>query len=264
MFDIDRDQLRKTYQLCRVGFTLLALALVLACFTSLLDLFSKFEPGLVIGIQDSPWYQWLETPITWGCLLGAALLFGRWDHVSWQRRAGLLLIMSLVDLAIWFIKKGDALGVNVGDGGSDWLLATIGITLGWGEFALLSSLTCAYLVHLGVEHARDSDKSTRSMIATGAMVWLLLFCQRTNWAAGWPLQPRGLRGLDGRLLHHGFSLIWTIALIQVTALVISAARQSSYVLEDMDREDRENDPLRSRSDPPGTLERVGAGRDDAF
>jgi hypothetical protein len=45
----------------------------------------------------------------------------------------------------------------------------------------------------------------------------------------------------------------------VTALVISAARQSTYVLEEMDREDQENDPLRSRSDPPAPLERSWAG-----
>jgi len=266
MFDIEREQLRKTYQLCRLGFIILAVALVLACFTSLLDLFGKFEPGIASWFRDSPLYHWVETPIVWGSLIGATLLWGRWDHVSWQRRSGLLLVMSLVDLAIWFIERGiergDALGVNVGDGGSEWLRYVIGVSLGWGEFALLSSLTCDYLVHLGVEHARDSDKSTRSMIATGAMVWLLLFCQRTNWAAGWPLQPRGLRGLDGLLLYHGFSLFWTITLIQVTALVISAARQSTHVLEEMDGEDRENDPLRSRSDSSPPFEAVGRERDD--
>ena len=61
--------------------------------------------------------------------------------------------------------------------------------------ALLSSLAGDYLVHLGVENARESDKLTRSMTVTGALVWLLFVCQQTNWAA-WPLaapepaQPR--------------------------------------------------------------------------
>jgi hypothetical protein len=47
---------------------------------------------------------------------------------------------------------------------------------------------------------------------------------------------------------HGFNLIYTITLIQVTALVISAARQSTVVLSEMDREDQEDDLLRPQSD----------------
>ena len=43
-------------------------------------------------------------------------------------------------------------------------------------------------------------------------------------------------------------LIYTITLIQVTALLISAVRQSSHVLEEMDREDQDHDLLRSPSD----------------
>jgi hypothetical protein len=254
MFDIEREQQRKTYQSCRLGFGILAGALILACFTSLLDLFAKFEPNVANWLDHLSLYRWCDTPIIWGSMIGATLLWGRWDHSSWQRRAGLLLLMNLADVAIWFIERGDALGLNYGDLGSEWVRHCIGITLGWGEFAIMTSLTCSYLVHLGVDHAQDSDRSTRSMAATGAMVWLLLFCQATNWAAGWPLQQRALRNhLEGKLLVYGFSLIWTITLIQVTALTISAVRQSTYVLDEMDREDQETDLLRSRSESPQPL-----------
>lgn len=264
MFDIEREQLRKTYQLCRLGFTILAAALVLACFSSLLDLFSRFDRGLVTWIQQSVLYRWLDTPIVWACLIGATLLFGRWDHASWQRRAGLFLLMNLVDLGLWFIARGDAIGVGASEFGHEWLREIMGEALGWGEFALISSMTCDYLVHLGVDHARDSDKSTRSMAATGAMVWLLLVCQLTDWHAGWPLQAHHqLRGLEGMLLYHGFKLIWAITLIQVTALVISAARQSTEVIAEMDREDQENDLLRSRSDSPQPFESVASYRDQS-
>jgi hypothetical protein len=256
MFDSERDQQRKTYQLCRVGFTITAIALVLACFTSVLHLFRSFDPGLVVWIQDSAWYHWIDTPIVWFSLIGTTLLWGRWEHKSWQRRTGLLLVMCLADLALWFVENGDALGVREGEIGHEWLRQIIGTSLGWGEFALLSSLTCDYLVHLGIDHASDSDKSTRSMAATGAMVWLLLICQHTNWAAGWPLHVRKGRGLETFLLGHGYTLIWAITLIQVTALVISAARQSTHVLDEMDREDQDFDPLRSRSDP---AQAMGAG-----
>jgi hypothetical protein len=58
-------------------------------------------------------------------------------------------------------------------------------------------------------------------------------------------------------------LIWAITLIQVTALVISAVRQSTFVLQEMEREDGENDLLRSRSDSPHPFEGASAMHDDA-
>ena len=262
MFDLEREQLRKTYQLCRLGFLMLGMALVLACFTSLLDLYGSFDRGLSTWISESGLIEWIDAPIVWGCLIGATLLWGRWDHASWQRRAGLFLLMNLVDLGLWFVSRADAMGAQVGEFGSEWLRAGLGTALGWGEFALISSLTCDYLAHLGVDHARDSDKSTRSMAATGAMVWLLFFCQRTNWKDGWPLRIQAPRALDAFLVSYGYRLIWTITLIQVTALVVSAVRQSTTVLEEIDREDQENDLLRSRSEPPRPLEGTAAQSGD--
>jgi hypothetical protein len=72
-----------------------------------------------------------------------------------------------------------------------------------------------------------------------------------------------LRGLEGHLLLHGFRLIWAITLIQVTALVISAVRQSTEVIAEMDREDQESDLLRSRSDSPQPFESVSSYRDQS-
>jgi hypothetical protein len=262
VYDLEREQLRKTYQLCGMGFGINAFALVLACFTSTVSLFSFIQPDLVRWINSLFWFKWLEAPIVWGSLIGTTLLWGRWDHVSWQRRTGLLLLMCLVDVASWFVKHGPPIGLNAGDVGHEWLRDNLGEALGWGEFALLSSLSCDYLVHLGVDHARDSDKSTRSMAVTGALVWLLFFCQQTNWGAGWPLQHRRFGGLEAMLLWQGVLLIWTITLIQVTALVISATRQSSHVIAEIDHEDQENDLLRSRSDSRAASDLVPAYRDD--
>jgi len=249
MFDPERDQIRKTYQLCRMGFAIMAMALVLACFESVLGLFGNFEPGLVLWLRGAPWLEWLDAPMVWCMLIGTTLLWGRWEIPSWQRRSGLLLVMCLVDIGLWFVDSGETLGLHFGNIGHDWLRRHVGEALGWAEFTLLSSLSCDYLVHLGVDHARESDKSIRSMAATGAMVWMLLFCQQTDWGGGWPLQQRARRiAVETLLLQHGSLLIWTITLIQVTALVISAVRQTSRVLEEMDRDEQENDLLRSRSD----------------
>jgi hypothetical protein len=253
MFDPEREQVRKTYQLCRLGFAINAMALVLACFTSRLALCSTFEPGLLVWANDASWFQWLYAPIVWCGLIGTTLLWGRWDNPSWQRRSGLLLVICTINVGLWVVASGETLGLHIGDIGHSWLRGHVREALGWSRFTLLSSLSCDYLVHLGVEHARESDKSIRSMAATGAMVWMLLFCQQTDWGAGWPLNPRpqvrgGRVGVEGHLLQHGWLLIWAITLIQVTALVISAVRQSSHVIDEMDREDQDHDLLRSRSD----------------
>ena len=248
MMDLEREQFRKTYLVSRLGFTLLAVALGLACGTSLLDLFGTFDPGLVLRIERSDWYRWLDLPIVWGSLVGASLLWGRWEEVSWQRRSGLLLVMSLADVGLWVLAHAGALGRGELSIGHEWLRYHLGEALGWAEFALLASLASDYLGHLGVEEAAESAKAARSMAATGAVVWMLVFCERTHWARGWPLQPhRPLRSLEVLLLIHGWKLIWTITLIQVTALVISATRQSSRVLAEIQREDEADDPLRSRS-----------------
>jgi hypothetical protein len=247
MFDLERDQLRKTYQLCRLGFGFIAVAMVLFSLDAVVDLFSVFHGHLVDWVRGMPWYARLGAPIVWGKLMGAVLLWGRWDHVSWQRRSGLLVIICLADLGLWFADHGEAMGI-AGEVSNRWFREHMSEALSWGEFALLSSLSCDYLVHLGVDHARDSDKSTRSMAVTGALVWMLFFCQKTNWAAGWPLQKLRIGNLESELLSHGWTLIWTITAIQVTALAISAARQSSHVLFEMDREDQQHDLLPSRSD----------------
>jgi hypothetical protein len=222
MMDHDREQFRKTYQLARLGFGILAGALVLACFTALLDLFATFHRELVRSIARSAWYQWIDLPIVWGSLIGVTLLCGRWESVSWQRRSGLLLVMSLADVVLWVLDHGSALGRGEIEIGHVWLRMHLGQALGWAEFALLAGLAGDYLSHLGVEQAAESAKSARSMAVTGAVVWMIVFWERTNWAQGWPLQPhRALRALETVLLIHGWNLIWTITLIQVTALVLA-------------------------------------------
>jgi hypothetical protein len=258
MMDLEREQLRKTYEVGRMGFGILSAALVLACVTTLVPLLRNFYPELGARIIATAGYRWLDVPITWGSLLGVTLLWGRFDHAGWQRRVGLLLVMSLADAGLWFLDHGAALGVAQGDFGHDWLRGNLGQALGWAEFALMAALSCDYLEHLGVEYARESGKSTRSMAATGAVVWLLLFCEHTDWRGGWPLAPHRWRSIEEFLLHQASNLIWTITLLQVTSLVISAARMSGQVLAEMRFEDEVNDPFKSRSEWSKELDVYGA------
>ena len=263
--DLEREHLRKTYQVCRLGFGFLSVALGLACVTSILPLLRHFFHGdvafLIARIEESSWYYWISAPITGGVLLGVTLLWGRWDHVGWQRRVGLLLVMGLVDGVLWFLDHGAAMGIPETQIGHQWLRINLGEALGWAEFALLAGLTCDYLEHLGLEGARDSGKSARAMAATGAVLWMLLFCERTDWAASWPLRQRQFWVPEEFFLLLGSMLIWAITLMQVTAMVISATRQTGYVLEEMNREDEANDPLRSPSDSEDQVDPFAAHQD---
>jgi hypothetical protein len=243
MMDLEREQLRKTYEVSRMGFGILAAALLLACLDSLLPILRNFYPELYLRIVSTKWFRWIDVPITWGCLLGVSLLWGRFEHPGWQRRVGLLLFMNVVDVGLWFLDHGVALGLAEGDFGHEWLRINVGQALGWAEFALVAGLSCEYLEHLGVEYARESGKSTRSMAATGAVVWLLLFCQRTSWSAGWPLAPHPIRSIEEFLLYQASILIWAITLMQVTSLAISASKMSGQVLLEMQIEDEANDPF---------------------
>jgi hypothetical protein len=202
----------------------------------------------VVWVNNMGWFRLVGPPIVWGSLIGTYLLWGRWSDAGWQRRVGLLLVMSLVDLVLWAMDHGEALNLQIGDLGHQWLRAHLGQALGWAEFALIASLAGDVLGHLGVEPAREASKSTRALAATGAVVWMLLFCQRTDWRRGWPLQGPRRGSIEAMLLDLGSTMIWTITLIQVTALTIAATREISRALAEMDVEDRQDDLFRSPSE----------------
>lgn len=248
----ERDHQRLTYQLCRLGFGITSLSLILACFSSLLVLSIPFGGrALAVWILNTRWWHWLDVPIVWGSLIGTYLLWGRWNERGWQRRAGLLLVMCGVDMALWFLEHGNDLGLQDSEIGHQWLRNQLGQALGWAEFTLIAGLACDLLAHLGIEHAPEAGKATRSLAATGAVVWMIQFTERTAWNLGWPLQDQGIRSVETVLLYMGTHMIWTITLIQVTALTITTTRQTSRVLAEMEREDRQDDLFLSSTESDG-------------
>jgi len=247
--DEERETQRQTYQLCRLGLAILSLALVLACFTSSLMLLYQFGArSIVLWFVRLPGWRWVGTPVVWGGMIGTYLLWGRWNEPSWQRRTGLLVVMNMVDLILWALDHGQELGFLHEEVGHRWLRSNLGEALGWSELALMASLTGDLMAHLGVEQAREASKSTRSLAATGAVIWLILFCHSTLWDK-WPLEgPRRDRSLETLLLSLGSTMVWTITLIQVTALSIAATRETGRALNEIDVEVRRDDLFRSPSD----------------
>ena len=113
LMDLEREQERQTYRLCRLGFAILSFALVVACLTTILILPRLFGgrgvPALAaeLGVVD-----WVDAPVVWGSLVGTYLLWGRWDNPSWQRRSGLLVVMGVVDVVLWLLEHGGDLGLR--------------------------------------------------------------------------------------------------------------------------------------------------------
>ncbi|WP_165063717.1 hypothetical protein [Paludisphaera rhizosphaerae] len=223
----------KAYRWSRLGFFLMALGLVPTCILEVAVLVGRFsEPRLLRWIARSGLLEITDTLVPWATLAGATLLWTAWELPSWRRRAGLLMTMCLVDVACWFVALGDPNGM----GEHAFFRNQLGAALGWAQFALIASLSGDVLVHLGVEQAEESSKSTRSLAATGAVVWMLLFVETTDLQAGWPLQRAPAITLHARLLWLANTVIHTICLIQVSALVVAAFRRLNDVgrLEDED------------------------------
>jgi len=71
--ELEREKQRQIYQLCWLGFSLLAVALVLATASTLLGLARFFSvPGL--AFINPSWFSWMEIPVVWGTLAGSYML----------------------------------------------------------------------------------------------------------------------------------------------------------------------------------------------
>jgi hypothetical protein len=245
------DDYLKTYRLARTGFLFLAIGLVPAAILQVLLVVGQLgDPRILFWLSQADWLDGISALTTWSVLIGVTLLWGRWEEASWQRRTTLLMIMSLIDVGIWFLGLSD----KQAPGDSAWFRDQVGHALGWAEFALLASLSGAFLTHLGLEQAEESAKSTRSLAASGAVIWLMLFCERADLRAGWPIKPNPQFPRQTLLLFLGAELIATICLIQVTALVVAALRQSDRQVRDMAVEEPEEDSFTLPTEPDRTLD----------
>ena len=107
-----------------------------------------------------------------------------------------------------------------------------------------------------------TEASTRSLAASGAMIWLLVFCEVANLRAGWPIQPHRPVPRQTHLLWLGAELISTICLIQVAALVVAALRQSDRQVRDLAAEEPEDDVFTVPNEPDRRIELASAAAGD--
>jgi len=244
-----RDQERRTYRLTWLGFALLSAALVEVSLETLMSLFLRFDRGGFVAWLFQPGPRlWISGGVVWGSLVASYLLWGRWADPGWQRRSGLFLVMCLADAVLWLLDHGDALGLRLEAVGHDWLRANLGRALGWAELSLIAGLSCEVMTHLGVKQAAEAGRATRSLAKTGAALWLVQFVMTTDFNQPVELIPVPPADLFVQLMVLGVGMIWTVTLVQATALSIAATRQTFSVLTEMGHEDVEDDPLRSPSE----------------
>lgn len=236
----------KAYRTSRLGFFLLASGLALVCAVDV--------PALVCRLMGRPahmqFWRWMRdsgmstlvsAAAPWTTLAGSALLWAAWDSPRWRRRAGVLMTMCLVDVGSWILDLGDP-DFRRADA---FLRYQIGAALGWAQFALLATLSGEMLEHLGEDSAAESAKSTRSLAATGAVLWVLLFFETTDLRAGWPLRPNMWMSPHAYLLRLASDVIHAICLVQATGLVAGAFRRLHQEVPRVDEEEAEAlDPQR--------------------
>lgn len=231
----DRERMRMRYALCRSGFGLLAFALIIATFSTVVSLWTLFFGRQLFGwLIFSPYWRWINAPIVWASLIGVYLLWGRWKQPAWQNRAGLLLLMSLFDAGLWLMDHAGDFGLPTAKFG--WIRSHLGQGLGWAEFIVIASLACGFLAHLGVERAGDAAKSTRALCLTGAFIWAILFLACTNWFSP-ELERRPMKNeIEWILVSIGIEMLWATILIQVTAMTVAATRRASRAVAELRQE----------------------------
>jgi hypothetical protein len=251
---------RTRYRLCRAGFALSALGLALmsldsACFLALLFT-QRWE---LLQVLRSPAWDWtVGVSITWATLLGPYLLWGRWSEPHWQRRAGLLVVLNLIDVGYWVLRHGKLFGLRQGDMPHPWLLMMLILGSSWVQFGLFASLAADVSAHLGVKTAPEAGQRARALAGSGWALWLLALLQMTRWNR-WPLVqiPSAL----GQLLWTGLTFLRAVAAFQAAALCLTACRACAEILREFDRADRTFEPdhaghnldaLRSRSEAADT------------
>ena len=250
--EFDADVLNRRYQLCRVGFFLLAAAaLVRAVDVGLHIAMFMTMNGALLGVFEETWYLWVVRGAMVGAgLVGAYLLWGRWDHPKWTSRTGLLITVGLVDLVLWVMECSDQGGQGAGLANDHhWVRLHLARAVSWAQLGLGVGLAAAFLDHLGHHREARSAERIYGFIVSGIALWLLYFARQTGWSHGWPLQQRRLDGLAIVLLLSYF-LPLTLASAQLMTLDLRCARESARLLDDWRRHlaQKGTELLKSRSE----------------
>jgi hypothetical protein len=250
----DDDTLAGRYRLCGIGFALSGIALGLLSLSSGLStvLFLTGQSSLRLQIFQHPLWEWgVRAPITLGSFVGSYLLWGRWRATSWQRRAGLLVLMNGIDTLLWakeVIARQSVLlpGQQPPASHHEWLLHLFVIGIGWAELILFAGLAADVSGQLGNEESQNSGGVARTFSFVGVLLWAMMALTQTNWER-WPLVH--FRSAEWAIMMIGTEFLIALASFQVTVLCMSTSRQCRRYVRELNHDDG-HELLASRSDDP--------------
>lgn len=247
-FEHDPAPLRRRYALCRAAFIAAAVGLALLGLSSMISaifLFT-FDPDLHAVLRSPLWRWCVSAPVTWTTLLSAFLLWGRWTDPSWQRRAGILLLLNVLDLVSWTVQNGNELGLRMGPVGHAWLREYMSDAFGWIEFILFGSLAAEVARRPGSDAPDLLRNGVVALSTLGLLLCTATFGAATDWGHGWPLGPRPVAGLLDSYRLSNMILIMTT--LQLVPLMMLGARQCARDLAAIQRAEEMPDLLVSRSE----------------
>ncbi len=197
--DNDTEELRacrcRSYRASWFGFALYGSYLAVTALFALASDFSLFVGGRrniggLLGIDS--FERHFDTFRTWARLLACFGLAAAWpDDASWRRRARLLLVLAIGDVALWAALAAVPLGLATEPTRHAFLFDNLRMALGWSRYLLLASLAADLATGAGTTRGKDLGKAARSTAATGAAIWFGYFLLSRRLAA--PLAARAAK-----------------------------------------------------------------------
>jgi hypothetical protein len=255
--DNDTEELRacrcRSYRASWFGFSLYGSYLALTALFALASDFSLFVGGRrnlggLLGIDS--FESHFDTFRTWARLLACFGLAAAWpDDPSWRRRARLLLVLAIGDVALWATVAAVPLGLATEPTRHSFLLDNLRMALGWSRYLLLASLAADLATSAGTPGAREFGRAARSTAMTGAALWFAFFLCFVEWDRPWPLAPRRRLSIEALQLMMAYTLINLVCLVQAAVLTLIAARAAARMLGEAAREARADEPWADAATP---------------
>lgn len=220
---------RPRYWLTAAGFYLLAGSFILLGATNGLYVYGVLSDNReLLGLLRRPiWTYAVGLPLSYGAVIGAYLLWGRWTDSLWQRRVGLLILLNFIDAVVGTVFRAEHLGLEPLPEKYEWMLGGVTSTFGWVEFALSASLAAEVASHLGRPAAAEPGLAISRLAMIGLCVWVAAFLALSDWRLGFPLQERPV-SLQAALFRLGLLVLNVLCCFQVATLCLIAGTQSRH------------------------------------
>ncbi len=238
---------RPRYFLCSLGFGFLGVSFVLLTIGTATPIIGFLTDNQAfLAAVNRPWWTFVvNLPMSYGALIGAYLVWGRWTDPSWQRRAGLLLLMNLIDAVSATLLESRALGFDAGLEPDSYLIGLITGIFAWLEFYLSASLAAEIAAQLARPTLADAGRLSERIALIALVIWVLFHGLRTDWSIWPPVQPR-IQSLEELFIYLGLNCARILCGAQVATLCLIAAahcRRTWRELGDAESKFDPQDPL---------------------